>query len=91
MIEYRHYRNNDPPLVLALWNASGFARGGASEISHDLLDLLLFSQPYFDRHGLIVASQDQRLVGMVHAGFGCNEHGTDLNRNDGVILSLIHI
>ena len=89
VIEYRHYRNNDPPLVLALWNASGFARGGASEISHDLLDLLLFSQPYFDRHGLIVASQDQRLVGMVHAGFGCNEHGTDLNRNDGVICQLL--
>ena len=89
VIEYRHFCNSDPPRVLTLWNQSGLARGGATEISHDLLDLLLFSQPYFDRHGLIVASEDDRLVGMVHAGFGCNDQHTDLNQLDGVICQLL--
>jgi GNAT superfamily N-acetyltransferase len=89
VIQYRHYRNNDPPQVLALWNASAFERGGASEISHDLLDLLLFSLPYFDRHGLILACENEQLVGMVHAGFGCNEQGTDLNSQDGIICQLL--
>ena len=89
MIEYRHYRNSDPPRILTLWNQSGFARGGATGISHDLLDQLLFSQPYFDRRGLILACEDDRLVGMVHAGFGCNEHRTDLNPLDGVICQLL--
>ena len=89
VIKFRHYCNSDPPRVLTLWNQSGFARGGATEISHDLLDLLLFSQPYFDRHGLIVACEDDRLVGMVHAGFGCNEQRADLNQLDGVICQLL--
>lgn len=89
VIEYRHYRNSDPPRILTLWNQSGFARGGATGISHDLLDQLLFSQPYFDRRGLILACEDDRLVGMVHAGFGCNEHRTDLNPLDGVICQLL--
>ena len=60
MIEYRHYRNNDSPELLKLWNQSGLARGGATEISLSLLDLLLISQPYFDRLGLIVACEDAR-------------------------------
>ena len=89
MIEYRHYRNSDPPQILTLWNQSGLARGGATGIPHDLLDQLLFAQPYFDRRGLILACEDDRLVGMVHAGFGCNDHHTDLNPLDGVICQLL--
>ena len=89
MIEYRHYRNSDPPLSLTLWKQSGLARGGATGIPHDLLDQLLFAQPYFDRRGLILACEDDRLVGMVHAGFGCNDHHTDLNPLDGVICQLL--
>ncbi len=60
MIEYRHYRNSDPPQILTLWNQSGLARGGATGIPHDLLDQLLFAQPYFDRRGLILACEDDR-------------------------------
>ena len=89
MIEYRHYRNNDSPELLNLWNESGLARGGATEITLNLLDLLLFSQPYFDHQGLILACEDNRLVGMVHAGFGCNEQRSDLCQDDGVICQLL--
>ena len=89
MIEYRHYRNNDSPGLLILWNESGLARGGATDITLSLLDLLLFSQPYFDRQGLILACEDDRLVGMVHAGFGCNEQRSDLSQDDGVICQLL--
>ena len=34
------------------------------------LDVHAFGPVHFDRHGLIVAESDQRVVGYVHAGFG---------------------
>ena len=89
MIEYRHFRNDDPPRLLELWNQSGLSRGAATGIALDHLDLLLFSQPYFDRHGLILACHETRVIGMVHAGFGRNESGTDLDQTRGVICQVI--
>ena len=89
MIEYRTYRNDDPPRLLALWNESQFGRGGATDIPLELLDQLLFSQPFFDHRGLIVAADGERLLGMAHAGFGCREDGQGLSHEDGVVCQLI--
>jgi len=89
VIEYRNFRNHDPPRLLTLWNESGLGRGAATGISLDLLDRLLFSQPYFDRRGLLVACDGQRLVGMAHAGFGCDQDQAGISHDEGVICQLV--
>ena len=89
MIDYRTFRNWDPPQLLQLWNRSGLGRGAATGISLDLLELLLFCHPYFDSRGLVLACLDKTVIGMAHAGFGCLENQTDLCRTDGVICQVI--
>ncbi len=69
MIEYRRFRNTDPPHVLRLWQTAGLGRGAALGLSADQFDDLTFAQPYFDRNGLIVACDNATVVGYVHAGF----------------------
>jgi len=89
VIDYRTFRNEDPPQLLELWNRSGLGRGGATGISLDVLDQLLFCQPYFDARGLILACLDKTVIGMAHAGFACQEDQTDLCCDDGVICQVI--
>lgn len=47
-------------------------------MSAGLLEQFVFSKPYFDPAGLIVALEDGRPVGFVHAGFGPNDEGAAL-------------
>lgn len=54
-----------------------------------LLDRLVLSKTYFDRHGLIVAVDGDRPVGFVHAGFGPNADGSDLSPERGVTCMLM--
>jgi ribosomal protein S18 acetylase RimI-like enzyme len=56
-----------------------------------MLDLLVLSKPYFDREGLILALDEQRPVGFVHAGFGPNEDETRLSTEMGVTVLLLTI
>jgi ribosomal protein S18 acetylase RimI-like enzyme len=66
----RTFRNTDPPAMAALWNRSVPARATARPLSGNDFDTHVVSKPHFDAAGLIVAEQDGRLVGFVHAGFG---------------------
>ena len=56
---------------------------------YESLDVVNFAQPYFDRHGLIIAFENSNVVGFVHAGFGCNADETELSHNDGVICAIM--
>jgi ribosomal protein S18 acetylase RimI-like enzyme len=49
-----------------------------------MLESHIFSKPYFDRHGLIVAEDGGELIGYVHGGFGPNEMGSDISTEMGV-------
>lgn len=89
MVEYRQFRNADPPQLLRLWHECGLGRGAAQGFSCDALDLLVLGQSYFDPRGLIVAHEAGRLVGFVHAGFGCNATETGLACTDGVICAVM--
>lgn len=56
-------------------------------MSTSLLEQNIFSRHYFDREGLIVATDDAdgaRPIGFAHAGFGSNETGTALSTDSGV-------
>jgi ribosomal protein S18 acetylase RimI-like enzyme len=89
VITYRTFRNWDPPTLVALWNASVASRGAARTIEVQDLDRLVFSKPYFDPKGIILAEEDERAIGFVHAGFGASDDEGQLSRNFGVIAMLV--
>jgi ribosomal protein S18 acetylase RimI-like enzyme len=57
-------------------------------VSPALLELCVYSKPYFDRNGLIVAVDDDMPVGFVHASFGPNEEQTELSTELGTTQML---
>ncbi len=88
MIEYRSFRNTDPPALVEVWNAAFTGRGAAVLRGTTLLEYLTFSKPYFDPSGLVTASADGALVGFVHAGFGPDIHGVTLDPTGGLVSTL---
>jgi len=89
LIEYRPFRNTDPPQISDLWNFAKLGPGAAREFPNDALDMLVLAEPYFDRRGLIVARDGKELVGFVHAGFGANDTGTAIATSTGVICAVV--
>ncbi len=84
MIHFRAFRNTDPPAIAAIWRAQAGRPGVAQPVSVDLITQLVFSKPYFDRNGLILAFNDEQPVGFAHAGFGPNEARNAIDTTMGV-------
>lgn len=89
MVEYRCFRNADPPDLLRLWHVCQLGRGAASGIDIDIFETVVFSQPYFDPQGLILATVNGEVVGFVHAGFGPNHEETHISTHRGVICAVM--
>ena len=89
MIQFRSFRNTDPPVVAAIWEAQGVQPGLCQPICVDLLEQLVLAKPYFHYPGLILAWEDGRPVGFAHAGFGPNEEQSALQTDYGVICVLM--
>jgi ribosomal protein S18 acetylase RimI-like enzyme len=88
-MRYRHFRNADPPALVALWNEALTHRGAVELRSHTALDTAVFNKPYFDPEGLFVAEDDAgRLAGFAHAGFGPNEDLSGLDHSHGVVCAV---
>ncbi len=91
VIEYRQFRNSDPPHLVRLWHECGLGRGAALGISCDEFDEVVIAQTYFDPAGVILACRDGVPIGFVHAGFGVNEQQTWLSTDEGVIcVVMVH-
>jgi ribosomal protein S18 acetylase RimI-like enzyme len=88
VIEYRTFRNTDPPKLLQVWNASCTGRGAVKLPTPTALEDFVFSKPYFDPAGLILAFEDNTPLGFVHAGFASNESGSALTTETGVICAI---
>jgi len=91
VIVFRRFLNTDPPALADVWNESHTARGSFPLRTPALLERWVFSKPYFDPDGLIVAVDDadnNRVVGYALAGFGPNEELSALDYSQGVICSL---
>jgi ribosomal protein S18 acetylase RimI-like enzyme len=89
MIAYRAFRNTDPPALAELWCNHPPQRALVQPMTVELLDQKVFSKPYFDRHGLIVAEEQGRVVGFAHAGFGCNDAESDVCTRRGATCLLM--
>ena len=85
MIEYRTFRNTDPPHLVTVWNEALPNRGAYTLRSASPFDRWIFSKPYFDQAGMIVACDDGVPVGFCHAGFGPNANQTALDYGTGVV------
>jgi ribosomal protein S18 acetylase RimI-like enzyme len=85
VVDYRGFRNTDPPGLAVIWNEAFTGRGEVRLRHSSPLENYVFSKPYFDSEGLIVAVEDDALVGFAHAGFGPNAAQTALSRTEGVI------
>ncbi len=89
MIEYRPFRNLDPPALCEIWRNHPPVRALFQPMTPVVLEDTVLSKPFFDREGLIVATDDQRPVGFVHAGFGPNAAGTALDPPIGATCMLM--
>lgn len=89
MIEYRRFRNFDPPGIWKLWCEGQMGRGAALPRSMDAFEATNYGQPYFDPEGLVLAVDGSRIVGMVHAGFAATEDRSRLDRSVGVICAVL--
>jgi len=83
---FRSFLNGDPPDVIRLCQIAGLGRGFAHPGFSEHFDNAVFSLSHFDRHGLIVAEDDDgTIVGFAHAGFGFDATGNQLDHSVGVI------
>ena len=88
-MQYRTYHNSDPPRLHQLWHACALGRNAAEGFSCDVFELFAVSPPYFDRKGLIVAVDGERVVGYVHASFAINANESGLDKTQGIISALM--
>ncbi|MEX0977685.1 MAG: hypothetical protein WDZ48_02470, partial [Pirellulales bacterium] len=84
LTEYRAFHNTDPPQLAEIWRSQQASRGLMQPMSVAVLDHYVLSKPTFDPRGLIVAVEDDKLVGFSHAGFGPSEDGSRLSTERGV-------
>ena len=89
MTNYRAYRNCDAPAIAHIWKKQPPIRARFPTMTPALLEQKVFSKPYFDRHGLIVAEDSEGIVGFVHAGFGPDASHSEINYQTGVICMLV--
>jgi GNAT superfamily N-acetyltransferase len=54
-----------------------------------LLEQLVFSKPYFDPAGLIVALHNENPIGFAHAGFGANDEQSAISTEIGTTYQLL--
>ena len=89
MIHYRSFLNWDPPAIAEIWRTQPPLRGRLQAITPTLLEELVFAKPYFDRHGFIVAVDESRPVGFVHAALGASDDESALSSDQGAICQLM--
>jgi ribosomal protein S18 acetylase RimI-like enzyme len=88
VIQYRTFRNVDPPAVVNVWNQCFTGRGATILRGSTLIEYFTFAKPYFDSQGMILALADNEAVGFAHAGFGPTSDGAAPDHRVGVLCSL---
>lgn len=89
MIEYRPFLNSDPPAICQIWRKHAPLRALFQPMTPTTLENTVLSKPFFDRRGLIVATEDGHPVGFAHAGFSPDESGTALDTTTGATCMLM--
>lgn len=85
MVEYRNFRNTDPPHIVDLWNASLPNRGAVVLQGSMMLERHVFAKPFFDPAGIILAEENEQTIGFGHFG-GCQS--VEGNEVHGVVCAV---
>jgi GNAT superfamily N-acetyltransferase len=72
-----------------IWRNQPSQRGLMQPVSAAILEQLVFSKPYFDPAGLVVAEHEGSPVGFAHAGFGANDENTGISTELGTTYLLM--
>ncbi|HJZ55544.1 MAG TPA: GNAT family N-acetyltransferase, partial [Gemmataceae bacterium] len=90
MTIFRRFKNTDPPALAEVWNESHTSRGAYPLRTPGLFERWIFSKPYFDPDGLILAVDEatNRVQGYVLAGFAPTEDLSALSYEEGVICGI---
>lgn len=88
MVEYREFRNTDPPALVEIWQNCVGQPGLFHPISIHLLENLVFSRLYFEREGIRIAWDGNRPLGFAHAGFGPTEDRSGISTDLGTIYQI---
>jgi len=89
MIEVRCFRNDDPPRLADVWRTAELGPCGFQPMTSAWLEACVFSKPYFDREGLQVATDGDRVVGFAHAAFGPNAERTAIDTAIGTTMLVV--
>jgi ribosomal protein S18 acetylase RimI-like enzyme len=88
VVQYRTFRNDDPPGLALIWNEAFTGRGEVRLRHSSPLENYVFSKAYFDPAGLTVAMDGNEAVGFAHAGFGPTADYSALSLDAGVTCLL---
>jgi ribosomal protein S18 acetylase RimI-like enzyme len=88
VVVYRSFRNDDAPGLTEIWNEAFTGRGAVILRNSSPLERHVFSKPYFDPEGLMLALDGSRRIGFAHAGFGPNASETALSYATGVLCAI---
>lgn len=72
-----------------IWRDQPQQRGRMQPLTATLLEQLVFSKPYFDPAGLIVALHDEIPIGFAHAGFGGSDSQNAIDTDSGTTYQLM--
>ena len=76
MLDYRTFRNTDPPRLVAVWNEAFNQRGCPRLPSNTLLERYVLGKIIFEPKGLFVAESNGVVVGWAHAAMSRNPFNT---------------
>jgi ribosomal protein S18 acetylase RimI-like enzyme len=88
VIHYRTFRNGDPPGLVGVWNEAFTGRGAVQLQNPTWLEYFFFSKPYFDPNSLLIALEEERIVGFAWCGFGPDETESALDCRHGIVCLL---
>ncbi len=89
MITFDCFRNDDPPRLADAWRGADLGPAALQPMTSAALEAAVFSKPYFDRHGLLVAREGDRLLGFAHAAFGPDTDHSVLNTAIGTTMVVV--
>ena len=88
-IHFRHFKNTDPPGILAIWQRCAHCLGPPRNITYEVFEQMVFGKLHFDYAGFFVALDDEKIVGFAHASFGPSADSDSLDYSTGVICLVL--